>query len=113
MQRTSFVHFCAVVLQDYDGKISETSLLHIFGGNFVRVLLFFTATHFHLALAAVSISHFVTTATKFCCCSSSFFVFLSLALDLCHLFLVELRLPAAYFLFFSVFLLLYIPNLWT
>ena len=29
------------------------------------------------------------------------------------LFLVELRWPAAYFLFFSVFLLLYIPNLWT
>ena len=29
------------------------------------------------------------------------------------LFLVELRWPAAYFLFFSVFLFLYIPNLWT
>ena len=29
------------------------------------------------------------------------------------LFLVELRWPVAYFLFFSVFLLHYIPNLWT
>ena len=29
------------------------------------------------------------------------------------LFLVELRWPAAYFLFFSVFLLLCIPNLWS
>ena len=29
------------------------------------------------------------------------------------LFLVELRFPAAYFIFFSVFLLLRIPNLWT
>ena len=31
---------------------------------------FFTAAHFHLALVAVSISHFVTAATKFSCCSS-------------------------------------------
>ena len=30
--------------------------------------LFFTASHFHLAMVAASISHFVT-ATKFSCCS--------------------------------------------
>ena len=30
---------------------------------------------------------------------------------ICLIFLVELRWPAAYFLFFSVFLLLHIPNL--
>ena len=29
------------------------------------------------------------------------------------LFLIELRWPAAYFLFLTVFLLLYIPSLWT
>ena len=70
-----------------------------YGGNVVRVLFhfFFTAAHFHLALVAASISHFVTAATKFSV----------------PLFLVELLWPAAYFLFFSVFLLLYIPNLWT
>ena len=33
--------------------------------------LFFTAAHFHLALVAPSISHFVTTATKLSCCSSN------------------------------------------
>ena len=33
--------------------------------------LFFTAAHFYLALVAVSISHFVTAATKFSCCSSN------------------------------------------
>ena len=40
--------------------------------------------------------------------------FLSLALDKISvaLFLVELRWPAAYFPFISVFLLLYISNLW-
>ena len=33
--------------------------------------LFFTAAYFHLALVAASISHFVTAATKFSCCSSN------------------------------------------
>ena len=32
---------------------------------------FFTAAHFHFALVAASISHFVTAATKFSCCSSN------------------------------------------
>ena len=31
----------------------------------------FTAAHFHLALVAASISHFVTAATKFSCCPSN------------------------------------------
>ena len=45
-----------------------------YGGNVVRVLVhffFFTAAHFLLALLAASISHFVTTATKFSFCSSN------------------------------------------
>ena len=33
----------------------------------VLVHFFFTAAHFHLALLAASISHFVTAATKFSC----------------------------------------------
>ena len=43
-----------------------------FGGNVVRVLVHFVfaAAHFHLALVAASISHFVT-AKKFSCCSSN------------------------------------------
>ena len=32
---------------------------------------FVTAAHFHLPLEAASISHFVTAATKFSCCSSN------------------------------------------
>ena len=82
--------------------------------------LFFTATHFHVALVATSISPFVTTTTKFSCCYSnkkmSPFFFLSLALGLCCFFLIELRWPAALILclfFRAVFLLLFIPNLWT
>ena len=44
-----------------------------FGRTVLRVLvhLFFTAAHFHIALVAASISHFVTAATKFSCCSSN------------------------------------------
>ena len=42
----------------------------------------------------------------------SFVFYLSLQISV-TLFLVELRWPAAYFLFFLVFLLPYIPNLWT
>ena len=84
-----------------------------------RSLFFFTAAHFHLPLVAASISHFVAAATKFSCCSSnkkvsSVFNPVSLKTSVA-LSLVELRWPAAYFLFlfFSVFLLPYIPNLWT
>ena len=54
---------------------------------------FFTATHFHLALVAACISHFVTV------------FYLSLQISVA-LVVVELHWPAAYFLFFSVFLLL-------
>ena len=40
--------------------------------------------------------------------------FIRLALALCRSFsLVELRWPVAYFLLFSLFLFIYIPNLWT
>ena len=61
-----FVHFFAVVLHDYNVKLRETSQLHVFFVHF-----FFTAAHFHLALVAASISHFVTAVTKFSCCSSN------------------------------------------
>ena len=43
---------------------------------------------------------------------SPLFFYLSLYISVA-LFLVELRWPAAFFLFFLVFLFLYIPNLWT
>ena len=39
--------------------------------SYVFSFTFFTAAHFHLALVAASISHFVTAATKFSCCSSN------------------------------------------
>ena len=68
-----FVHFFVVVLHDYNVKLSETSQLHVLWRKcrtYSRSL-FFTAAHFHLALVAASISHFVTAAAKFSCCSSN------------------------------------------
>ena len=63
---------------------------------------------------AASISHFLTAITKFGVVlptkKMSPLCFLSLALDLCRSFS---RWPAAYVLFFSVLVLLYIPNLWS
>ena len=66
VQHTFFVHFFAVVLHDYNLKLPETSQLHVFFVHF-----FLTAAHFHLALVAACISHFVTVVTKFSCCSSN------------------------------------------
>ena len=83
--------------------------------SYVFFFTFFHSLSFSpwIWLVAASISHFVTAATKFWCCSSikkSPLSFLSLALYLYRLFLIELRWPATYFLFFSVFLLRYIRN---
>ena len=72
---------------------------------------FFIAAHFHLALVAASIllqnCHVVLVTKK----NVSFVVYLSLQISVA-LFLVELRWPAAYYLFFSAFLLLYFPIFW-
>ena len=118
VQHIFFVHFFAVVLHDYNVKLPETSSLHVFWRKCRTCSrsLFFTAAHFHLALVAAIISHFVTAATKFSCYSSHkkvspFLFYLSLYISVA--LIVELRWPTAYFLFLFVFLLLYIPNLWT
>ena len=74
VQHTFFCTFlCPVVLHDYNVKLPETSWLHVLWRKCRTCSrsLFFTAAHFHLALVAASISHFVTAATKFSCCSSN------------------------------------------
>ena len=72
---------------------------------FSFIFFFFAAVYFHLALVACSISYFLTAATKLSCCSSnkkmSPFLFISHSKSLSPLaFLVGLRWPAAFFLFF-------------
>ena len=115
VQHTFLVHFFAVVLHDHNVKLPET-FLWTKCQTCSTSLFFFTAAHFPLALVAASISHFVTAATKFSCCSSNkkmsplFFISRSRSL-LPFLSLSFAGLPL--FLFFSVFLWLYIPNVWT
>ena len=61
--------FCTTTTWTFQKLLSYT----FYGGNVVCFLVhfFFTAAHFHLALVATSISHFVTAVTKFSCCSSN------------------------------------------
>ena len=62
--------FCTTTTWNFQKLLNSHTF---YGGNVVGVLVhfFFTAAHFHLALVAASISHFVTAATKFSCCSSN------------------------------------------
>ena len=103
--------FCTTTTWNFQKLLSYT----VFRGNVVRVLdhLFFTAAHFHHALVSASISHVVTAATKFSRCSSnnkasvSFVFFLSLALDLCHLFSLWASLACCLLSLFFFFLLFF------
>ena len=65
----SLSFFCTTTTWNFQKLLSYT----FGGGNVLRFLVhfFITAAHFHLALVAASISHFVTTITKFSCCSSN------------------------------------------
>ena len=58
--------FCTTTTWNFQTLLS-------YEGNVVHFLVhfFFTAAHFQLALVAASISHIVTAATKFSCCSSN------------------------------------------
>ena len=103
--------FCATTTWNFRKLLSYT----FFGGDVVGVLvqfffslpLIFTLHWWPLAFLVLS-PPLQSFKLIFQQKNVSFVFFLSLAL-----FLVELRFPAAYFLFFSVFLLFYIPNFWT
>ena len=120
VQHTFFVHFFAVVLHDYNVKLPETSSLHVLWrkcrASLYSCSIFFFSLPFTFTLHLIGgHQHF-----SFCCRRYKIFMlffqqknvsFFSLSLQISvTLFLVELHWPAAYFLFFSVFLLLYIPN---
>ena len=115
VQHTFFVRFFAVALHDYNVKLSQTSQ------TFTRCLgeMSYVLQFTYFSLPLIFTLHF-----SFCHCrykifmlsfqqkNVSFVFYLSLQISVA-LFLVELRRPAAYFPFFSVFLLLYFPNLWS
>ena len=66
-QHTFFLHFCAVVLHNYNVKLSETSWLYASsGGNIVHVLVhfFFTIAHFKLVFSPL-LQNFVFSSRKY------------------------------------------------
>ena len=108
VQQTFFVYFFAVVLHDYKVKSSRNFLVTRFMEEMsyvlFRSLFVFTAALFH----PTSFSHRRYKISKKC----PLVFYLSLELSVA-LFLVELRWSVPNFLLFSLFLFLYIPNLWT
>ena len=62
----SLLLFCMTTIWNFQKLLSYM----FYGGNVICVIVhfFFTAAHFHLALVAASISHFLTTSKKFSCC---------------------------------------------
>ena len=91
---------------------------YVFSFTFFSLPLIFTLHRWRLAFLILSppLTNFhVVLPTKnvsFVFYLSFFFFFLTTTTTVA-LFLVEFRWPTAHFLFFSVFLVLYIPNLWT
>ena len=111
VQHTFFVHFFAVVLHEYNVKLSETSWLRFMEEmSYVFLFIFFSLPLiFTLVTARISLppplQHFhVVLAKK----SVSFLFYLSLSC--LSLFF---SLSFADFLFLSVSLFLCVPNLWT
>ena len=107
VRHTFFVHFFAVVLHNYNVKLAETSWSHVLSGKcrtFSRSLF----SHYR------SFSPCIGDRWHFSFCHRRYKIFMHVVLPTKNVsfffffFHVELRWPAAYFLFFSVFLLLYI-----
>ena len=108
-------YFCTFLCLCFARLQLETSrnflVTRFFCSLFFSLSLIFTLHWWPLAFLILSppLQNFhVVLPTK----KSLLFFYPSLQISVA-LFLVELRWPAAYFLFFSVFLLLCIPNLWT
>ena len=84
--------FCTTTTWNFQKLLSYT-LYTFFCRTCSRCSLFFTAAHFHLALVATSISHFVTAATKFSCSSNK---------KMSPLFFISCSRPPALSPFFSL-----------
>ena len=95
-------------------NVQKLTVYTFYGGNLhvVHVLVNFFSLPRVFSLMAASICHFLTVATNSCCSSSKKWLLIFLCESPSLFFSLSLiRWPVAYFLFFSVFLFLYIPNL--
>ena len=115
------IHFFCTFLCRCFARLQRETSRNLLVSRFMEEMSYvfpFTAAHFHLVLVGASISHFVTAATKFSCCSSkkrmSPLFFISRSNSLSPFFSLSFAgLPPTFSFSPSVFLLLYIPNLWT
>ena len=109
VQHTFFVHFFAVVLHDYNVKLPEASWLHVFWRKCrtCSLPLFFHCRSCSPCIGGLQ--HFLFCQRRY----EIFTLFFQQKNGAFVFFPVELCWPVAYFLFFSVFLLLNVPNLWT
>ena len=113
MQHTFLVHLFAVVCTTTKLNVQKRPGYTLMEEMSYKFLFTFFSIPLIFSWVAGSISHFLTAATNSRCSSNKKMApYLSLLLSVA-LFLVELCLPVVYFLFFSVFLFHYIPNLWT
>ena len=129
-QKSNFAHaahfFCTFLCRCFarlQGETSRNFLVTRFMKELLYVFSFtiFTVAHFLLALVVASISHFVTAATKFSCCSSNkemsplFFISCSRSLSpFSSLSFAGLPPTFSFSLSFSGSIIIYIiPNLWT
>ena len=107
--------FCTFFCRCFAPLKRETSrnfLVTRFMEEMSYVFLFtfvFIVAHFHPA----SISHFLTGATKWHVVPPTKNVFLVFSISLQLFFSLSFAGLSPYFLFFSVFLFLYFPDLWT
>ena len=120
MQLTLFVHFFAVVLHDYNMKLPETSYLHVLWRKCrtcsrspffllpLIIILHWWPLPFLILSPQLQNFHVVPPTKK---CLLRFF--LSRSRSLSPFLSLSFAGLQPDFLFFSVFLLLYIPNLWT
>ena len=94
VQHTFFVHFFAVVLHDYNVKLSETSWLRFMEEMSYVFLFIFFSLPLIFTLVTARISYIPTAATTFSCCSRKkkcLLCLLTLAQLSVAVFLVELR----------------------
>ena len=103
-----FVHFFAVVLHEFNGKLPETFFME---KTSYAVVHYFSQPHIFFSYwCPIAFRILSPPLQNFHVVFPTKNVSFVLALDLCRPFSRWASLVAAYFLFFSVFLLLYILN---
>ena len=104
--------FCIFLCRCF-ARIQRVTCRHFLVTLFMEEMSYVLFTFFLMPFIYVLVAHFLITASKLSCCFSNKKMSPLFFIPRCctvALFLVELRWPVAYFLFFSVFTFLYIHS---